>query len=350
MTALMPGRTHLCVSSFEDGARWSFDILKCVPLAMAVQLFAIGHVTCDAEEPPTPAELKRAHLELRTASRNVQGTIQVYRSDEANAAAFERPPADLGIPLVLSGHVWRSEKRFRADYDSHPRRGVGKKSVNSIAMDGGTLYSLTSTSPQNGVLRVCDSDTRSADGISQRIDGTFNMKLDAHWSSGQGGAFVDLLQKPGTKVVPNTSPFLRGGYSLLFPLTDDNNAQVEFAPSKKFPFGYTRSRDGQGHRTATSERLVLTQERGGVILPSRIVHVYQIIWDGKDRAKTEVVVLNLKPLEPDSPIAGPITPKSFRNLGTLYRVHRVTASGAEEMEEITNQFEIPLETPEDKRK
>lgn len=349
MTALVPARTDVCVSSFEEGARWPFAALKCLTLAMVVQLFAIGHVTCDAEEPPNPAELKRAHLELRAASRNVQGTIQVFRSDEANAAAFEKPPADLGIPLVLSGHVWRSEKRFRADYDSHPRRGVGKKSVNSVAMDGGTLYSFTSTSPHNGVLRVCNSDTRSADDISQRIDRTFNVKLDAHWSDGQGGAFVDLLQKPGTKVVPNTSRFLRGGYSLLVPLADDNNAQVEFAPSKNYPFGYIRSHDGQGDRTARVEQLVLTQERGGVILPTRIVNVYQIIWNGKERAETEVVVLNLKPLEPDSPIAGPITTKSFRNLGTLYRVHRVTASGIEEMEEIMNQFEIPLETLEDKR-
>ena len=143
-------------------------------------------------------------------------------------------------------------------------------------------------------------------------------------------AFVDILQRPGTKIVPNKSQTLPGGYSLLFSADDGSETQVEFRPAKNHPFGYVRASAGEGDWLVRGERRVFSVEKEGVLFPARVVNVVLL---GPDNGYTEVVMLDLKPLEANSPIASDITPASFQNFGIGYQVYNLRKSGKEEIAE-----------------
>lgn len=64
----------------------------------------------------------------------------------------------------------------------------------------------------------------------------------------------------------------------------------------------------------------------GSIFPVRYVELPSF---GENTGYTNVVVFDLEPLEPESPIAHEITPASFRNFGVEYQVYYFRGSGEE---------------------
>jgi hypothetical protein len=204
-----------------------------------------------------------------------------------------------------------------------------EESQHSVAVDDGKVYEFNSVlDPDSGVLRVCDIDTPEAQVVLKMIEGTFYQPMDALWSSG-GIAFVDLLQRPGTSIVPNDSQPLPGGYSLL--VSDGTHStQFQLEPTKNYPFGYALTSSGDGASAMRIERRVFSTEKEGVVYPSRVVDVVSF---GPESGYTEVVLLDLKPLDGDSPIASDITSASFQNLGSGYQVYNLRKSAEEEVAE-----------------
>ncbi len=119
--------------------------------------------------------------------------------------------------------------------------------------------------------------------------------------------------------MPNTSKTLPGGYSLLALGDDGSETRYAFEPAKNRPFGYYVASAGQGDRLVKVERRVFSVEKEGVLLPSGVVDVVSL---GLEGGYTEVVMLELEPLEIDSPIGSEITPASFQDIGIGHQVYK----------------------------
>ncbi|TVS08671.1 MAG: hypothetical protein EA424_28320 [Planctomycetaceae bacterium] len=255
----------------------------------------------------------------------MQGTIQVYRAESEIPAAFQQLPSELGIPLVSSGNVWRGKSRFRGDYTSEIHGDTHGKVVQSLAMDDGTVFRLSGgPDVEIGTLYVCDVGTPEAVKIENHIESQFYDRLDSLWSTG-GLVYIDLLQRPGAKIAA-TSRTLQAGISLLVPFDDGTDAQLELEGTRYYPFGYSIWASTAGHMTIRGESRTFSREVDGRVLPTRIVTVGSV---GAGEGYTEVVILDLKPLEADSPIAKPITVASFQDLGVAYQVYRHRLGDAE---------------------
>lgn len=305
-------------------------------VAASVLQFAVFHLAIShAAEPPTVEELRLAHSELGRASRNVQGTIRVFRSETLIPDALDEEPSQLGIPLVREGSVWRSEKRFRADFTTYAHRGDHvQQSDHSFAIDGEKVYEFANANLEIGILRVSDRNSGEGVTVLGSIQTMFCEPLEALWNVG-GTAITDTLQRPSTEIIPNQK--LDGGYSLLTSTDDGKKTRFELEPAKYYPFGYVTlsESDEVGGITVKVEHRVFSAERDGMMFPRRISHVVSL---GPDTGYTEVTLLDLQPLEANSPIASPITSVSFRKFGAAYQVYRIRNSGQEELAE---RFERP---------
>jgi hypothetical protein len=284
---------------------------------------------CPASQPPTLAELRAAHAALRAAVIDVQGTVQVYRAEFEIPAAFEQLPSELGIPLLMSGNVWRGKSRFRGDYTTESSHGDTQRTiVQSVARDDGTVFNLSgSPDIEIGTLYVCDVNAPKSAEIENVIEGQFYHRLDALWS-GNGVPFIDLLQRPGAEIAA-TSRTLQPGISLLVPFDEGTNVQLELEGTGYYPFGYSSGSSTARHVTISHKSRAFSREVDGRVLPTRIVTVGSFGSKGPGEGYTEVVILDLKPLEADSPIAKPITVASFQDLGVAYQVYRHRLGDAE---------------------
>lgn len=299
-------------------------------LVLALFVVVLNAAVCKAVEPPTVAQFRLDHLELRRAVSNVQGDFHVFRSETVLPRALDELPSDLDIPLIRKGSLWRSTERFRADYRSfRPSSKVAKESQHSVARDGGKVYELSSVAPDSGMLRVCDMDTPEAAVSMKFIEFMFYQPLDALWSGGGGTPFVDMLQRPDAKIVPNTQKLV-GGFSMLVTADDWSESRYEFESSKNHPLGYCFASDGGRDSLVKAERRVFSAEQQGEIFPTRVVNVVAL---GRNSGYTEVFIFDLKPLESRSPIASELTAASFQDLGTGYQVYNFRRSAKEEIAE-----------------
>lgn len=311
-----------------------------VGLLFCCCLAVLDLAPCLGSQPPTLAELRAAHATLRAAVIDVQGTIQVYRAEAEIPAAFEQLPSELGIPLLISGNVWRGKSRFRGDYTTESSHGETQRTVvQSVASDDGTVFKL-SGSPDDkiGTLYVCDVGAPESAEIENVIEGQFYHRLDALWR-GNGVPFIDLLQRPGAEIAA-TSRTLQPGISLLVPFDEGTNVQLELEGTGYYPFGYSSGSSTARHVTIRHESRAFSREVDGRVLPTRIVTVGSFGSKGPGEGYTEVVLLDLKPLEADSPIAKPITVASFQDLGVPYQVYRHRLGAAEV--ELAERFDTPL--------
>lgn len=283
---------------------------------VAVGIF-ISSPTCKAIDAPPVEQLQQDSIELGAASTNVQGAIRVYRSDTANPAAFEKLPTEIAMPLTLSGQLWRSTSRFRADYKQFRPTKTVKETQAAVGMDGNEVYEFSSGAmPDSGALRICDLGTPEANTATKFVKATFFDPVDALWSQG-GVPFVDLLQRPSTRLV--LSKMFPGGFAMEVATEDGTKGQFEFEAPSPHPLGYIVSSVTAGKLSAKSERRVFSAQKYGRWYPTRIVDISQ----AGGASYTQVVVLDLEPLQTDSPIAQPISDASFQNLGIGYRAYKV---------------------------
>jgi len=183
--------------------------------------------------------------------------------------------------------------------------------------------------PDGGMLTVYDLDSPNGTIAMQSIKFMFYEPLDALWSSGI--PLVDFLQRPDATIAP--SQRFPGGYSLLASADDGTKARFEFEAIRNHPLGYFLSTLETGGRLVKCERRVFSTEKDGRLLPTRIVEVASMDSTGSNGGYTEVVMLDLMPLEPNSPIAQRIAPDSFRNMGSGYQVYNYRKSAKEEISE-----------------
>ncbi len=291
---------------------------------------------CPGSQPPTFTELRSAHEALRAAVIDVQGTVQVYRAESEIPAAFEQLPSDLGIPLISSGNIWRGKDRFRGDTTAYMPHPDGRREhVQSLAIDDGNVFRLSAgPDVEIGTLDVWDVDMPEAAEMEMSIEQHFYHLLDSLWSS-DGFSFIDLLQRPGAEIAA-TSRTLQAGVSFFLPLNDNSDGQLELEGTRYYPFGYLLSSQTAGDLTFRLERRAFSREVDGRVLPTRIVTVGSA---GPRMGYTQVVLLDLKPLEADSPIAKPITVASFQDLGVPYQVYRHRLGAAEV--ELAERYDTP---------
>ncbi len=289
-------------------------------------LAVLDPTRCRGSQPPTLTELRAAHAALRAAAIDVQGTIQVYRAETEIPAAFQQLPSELGIPLVSSGNVWRGKDRIRGDSTADiPHPDGRREHVQSLAVADGNVFRLSAgPDVQIGMLDVWDVGMPEAAEIETSIEQHFYHLLDSLWSS-DGFPFIDLLQRPGAEIAA-TSRTLQAGVTFFLPLNDNSDGQLELEGTRYYPFGYLLSSQTAGDLTFRLERRAFSREVDGRVLPTRIVTVGSA---GPTMGYTQVVILDLKPLEADSPIAKPITVASFQDLGVAYQVYRHRLGAAE---------------------
>lgn len=310
----------------QSSPRWNRRILGrlCLAAVLAVQFAASGSASSDAAEPALVAKLRQEHATLRKFASSVQGEIREFRSEVVIPEALDTPPTEIDISRKSSGKLWRSPDRFRADFRSYGGGSDGvTKFQHSIAADGDIIYMLFSgfvpspgsppMPPSPGSLRIYDRKVSDSAAVS--IDYNY-AQLDALWRYGKMSA-LDLLDYPGATLQPSTQ--VPGGYVLSVSGEEDNHLQIEFDATRYHPIRRIIGTHTLNGVTFRSEQRIDSEERNGVVLPVRIAEVASL---GPDRGYSQVVLLDLEPLQPDSPIARPITADSFHDLGFEYRVYQ----------------------------
>lgn len=303
---------------------------KASAFMLVLQVAAFGPAMCQAAEPPLIADLRRGETELREMSSNVQGDFRVFRSETPEPRAFEELPSEIGVPLIRRGTLWRSQVRFRADYRSISRADQGVTEFqHSLAVDGQKVYEFASgLDPDTGLLHVYERNSPEGTALLQSIESKFYAPIDALWSQGGGIPFADLLQRPGSELVPSQD--VPGALSLFASADDGTKARFDFQPGDYHPLSHFYTSVRADGSEVNWERRVSPVEKDGVLIPARVVDVARF---GPGSGYTQIVMFNLAPLEDDSPIAQPITSASFRNLGAGYQVYNFDSSPNEQLAE-----------------
>ena len=304
-----------------------------VALIVFIQFIAQVPIKCVAAQPPTISEFVEGHSQLRADAIGVQGEYREFYADAVHRHAFEKSPADIGIPLLRSGYVWRSSERFRVDFRQYQHNEAAEKEIQyAYAFDSGKVYEFSrGIGPNPGILRVFDLATAEAETSMNSIEAFFLRNLDALWSTDKGVGYVDLLQRPGSKIVSSKSGFLSGGYAIQIPAAEGSGEfQAEFEPVAKFPFGYYVVTEEAGDIRVRAERRVFSDESEGVLYPTRLVEVTSF---GDGRGFTKVVELDLEPLALESPITRDFHSASFRNHESGYQVYYTKATADEKLGE-----------------
>lgn len=287
-----------------------------VPLLVLLSQFA--SLTSIAAEPPTVSDFRGSLGKIRDGSMKVQGAFRIYRTETVNRSALTDAPEAIKLPLQYSGKLWRNEQRFRADYKLHAASGSNEY-PQSVAVDTGEVFELTyGAAPAPGLLQVYEKDTPEGTAALVSIKSRFYEPLDSLWSL-NGVALVDLLQRPDTTIQPNK--VLAGGYSLLVSSQEVGKTryELEFDPSVGHPFGYGSLFHEDAGIQVKAERRVFSQEREGILFPSRVVDVVTL--GAPSEGYTQVVEFDLTPLQTVSPISNRIEPSSFETVGEGYQVY-----------------------------
>jgi hypothetical protein len=297
----------------------------CVVTVFLLCSLVFGTAICEAAELPSVAELRQDSARLLEMSGTVQGSFRVFRSETVIPEALDKPPADLEIPLEMSGSLWRSKDRFRADYMLYQSEQGTRQFQCAVAEADGRVYQLSCpVDSQGGMLNVYDADSPGGAAVKNFIEHTFYEPLDSLSSHSQL-AFVDWLQHPGTKL--ELSKKFPGGHALLSTSDEGGQARFDFEPARNRPFGYSLATEELGDMRVRLERRVFSIEKDGATYPSRFVDVAWL--DKEGNGDTLVVILDLEPLQTNSPISSSINSASFRNLGVGYQVYHGIEIGGE---------------------
>lgn len=287
--------------------------------ALLLQFVTVSVLTGEgrAAEPPEIDELVQAHTELRAAVARVEGEFRIYRSEAVEPRAMEVAPAELGLPLKLSGVLWRDEGTFRADYTAYRQaNGTTETLQHAIGVDDEAAYDFSEGKSLHGMLQSCEKGTPEADGIIRSVQLQFLRYVDALWSIGSGTPVVDLLQRPDSRLVPDIRKGVMTGYSIN--VATGQGTEAVFTLNKAMPYPLKYSRGGPRDDLSFSvERKMFMTTNGKVKRPKRVVEVSRM--GAANEGYTEVAVLELEPLARESPIANGITSASFRDIGIPYQ-------------------------------
>ncbi|WP_237228402.1 hypothetical protein [Rubinisphaera sp. JC750] len=254
-----------------------------------------------------PEDFVQGHEQLKADSAAVEGEFVIYRIKKAMWDAFSKSPEELGIPIEHAGYVWREPERFRFDITEG-----GMQPGYSVAAEDDVLYELDA--PHPGVERTLRIHARCSERgklVESFYTHSIARSINALWSGGDM-TYVASAKRRDT-VLTSTSA---GGYLLQSKDPAAAGVKAEFATSALHPFERTSASYTIGGSSAKAEIRVESTEVEGRLLPSRIITVSDF---GAD-SYTEVVILRLKPLSKKSPIADPITPKTFDDLNATYSV------------------------------
>lgn len=275
-------------------------------------------------EPPTAEAIQQGHKELQAAAERVQGRIRVFRIETPRPAALNNAETPDDIPLVLIGSLWRSRERFRANYRTvSPQKGASELRT-SVAVDGDRFFELSPGLPSTaGMLRVYEPG--AADGAASRlfISSRFYEPIDSLWFK----QIAALLHAKGTSV--ESSPRLAEG-TLVKGLSEGTLVQLHMRNAAPHPLVLVSASTGSGDQRIRIERRIDSERRAGKWTPVRVVNVTSI---GKVAGYTEITELTLAPLEAGSPVDGPITAASFRDMGFDYQVYLLEGNKPEQLKE-----------------
>lgn len=254
-----------------------------------------------------PEDFVKGHEQLRADSAAVEGEFVIYRIDKAMWDAFSKSPEELGIPLQNAGYVWREPGRFRFDITEG-----GMQPGYSVAADGDVLYELDA--PHPGVERVLRIHRRSSERgelVESFYDGRIAVSINALWFGGLQ-SFVNGAQNRESELISTAA----GGYVMQPNDVTSPGGKLEFAASELHPFKGGTADFVYAGTLHKSESRVERVKVEGRLLPEKIVTVVE----SPPHTYTEVIMLRLKPLGEKSPIADPISPKTFDDLKATYSV------------------------------
>jgi len=256
---------------------------------------------------PVPDAFVKGHEQLREDSAAVEGEFVIYRIKKAMWDAFSKSPEELGIPVEHAGYVWREPGRFRFDITEG-----GMQPGYSVAAEGDVLYELDALYPGvERTLRIHDRSSERGELVESFFTHSIARSIDYLWSGGDM-TYVDAAKRRDTVLTSTSS----GGYLLQSKDPAATGLKAEYAASELHPFERTSASYTIGGSSAKAENRVKSTEVDGLLLPSRIITVS----DFGAYSYTEVVILRLKPLSEKSPIADPISPKTFDDLNANYSV------------------------------
>lgn len=256
---------------------------------------------------PVPDAFVKGHEQLRDDSAAVEGEFVIYRIDKAMWDAFSKSPEELGIPVANAGYVWREPGRFRFDITEG-----GMQPGYSVAAEGDVLYELDALHPGvTRALRIHRRDSERGELVESFYTHNIARSIDHLWFEGYW-SYVDTAKRRDTVLSSTPS----GGYLLQLRDPTAPGGELEFATSELHPYERGTMNYVYASGRHKSEWRLESIEVEGRLLPSKIVSVVE----SPPNSYTEVVVLRLKPLGENSPIADPISPKTFDDLNANYSV------------------------------
>ncbi|MEW4529936.1 hypothetical protein [Maioricimonas sp. JC845] len=269
-------------------------------------------------------ELLEAHAELEQASRNVTGTIKVYRAEAWLPEGDRDRRTEDRLRLVLSGSIWRMGDTVRVDYVTWPHidpSGNSRPKVRrSLAVNGDDVYIFeVGASREMGTLTVYQRESGNSELRLGYLDRQFLQPLDALWRQ-DATRLTDALQRPGTTLRLAGLDQERDVVEMR--VVDEQSNSVSDAlldARRSFLLRRIRASSNAGALTARVELDVTAESHSGRYLPRRIVEAANINGDGY----TQVIELQLAPLDSDSPEAldlSRLSPESFVNVGVGYQV------------------------------
>lgn len=280
---------------------------------------------------PSVNDIVAAHEELRICCREIRGEITIYRDESPHWEVISQQTGPVSVPLDYTGSFWLSGDRFRADY-VFPHLGRNRNAA--VAMDSSQIFEFDVGFPDDpdnlGALRIYKLGVPEAVRPKLHVDACFYHYIDSLWSN-SGVPFTNYLQDPNTRISSSEGDPCADGFSVT---ASKDGEEVAYRFTKDYAFAHTRVEQD----AITIERRVFSKVTPHGVYPTRIIDVVDPKGGG---GYTEVIDLNISPLEPDSTVADRFTVDSFRNYDTEFQVWRFDENGDDIAERVFPDEDMP---------
>ncbi|MBR9804792.1 hypothetical protein GYB59_25210 [bacterium] len=252
-----------------------------------------------------PLEVISGHARLRADSAAIEGEFFLYQTEAIVPEAVNKSPEELGLPLQSSGYFWRKPGAFRLDFADGSAIAAG---------DDLLCEFQPGEADEQPTLTLYDRKDPRAQFAESFYTGWLEWEPNVLWANSGGRmSFVELSETEQTRLTATPGGGIR--LQVIHP-TIAGKAEFELAPDDPHPITRMTIEGGDENRSLKIERHFVSTKVDGHTLPAKIVE--RVAQEGS--TVTKVLVFRLKPLSENSPIADPISPKTFDDLNASYSV------------------------------